>query len=243
MHIMPEKRVRVALGAILLAVASLAAGGSGSQSPTGAGYGSGTYDASGFGGYGTTPYNYDYGGGVGGFAGFGGFGSTPYNYSYGVRTGQPGTASQATGHLYQQVQRASTPQTSEAVQPLYDIVTTETDWSRPRRAARRRRGPSVPRERLLDNNGAIRWPIVAPGGPALADSRRDAEDAVRSVVDEGKKNGHASIRRVIDAKAKLADFARHALPDLKSRNAAGADGLEAFIVELRKTLESMAARY
>ena len=71
----------------------------------------------------------------------------------------------------------------------------------------------------------------------------DAEAAVRSVVAEGKRDGHASIRHVIDAKAKLTAFSRTALPDLKARDAAGADRLEAFVVELGKALESMAARY
>ena len=135
------------------------------------------------------------------------------------------------------------PQVSESFQPLYNIITTETDWSRPRRITRRRRGPNIPRDQLLDDEGKIRWPAVTPDGPAVSDARRDAEAAVRSVVDEGKKDGHASIRHVIEAKSKLTAFSRKALPDLKARDAAGADRLEAFVVELGKTLESMAARY
>ena len=66
---------------------------------------------------------------------------------------------------------------------------------------------------------------------------------MRSVVDEGKKDGHASIRHVISAKAKLTAFSRKALPELKARDSAGADRLEAFVVGLGKTLESMAAHY
>ena len=55
--------------------------------------------------------------------------------------------------------------------------------------------------------------------------------------------GHATIRQVLDAKRKLTDFARRALPIVKSKNAADSDGLERFIVELGKTLQTMAVNY
>jgi hypothetical protein len=235
---MAEKRVGVAIGVLTLAAASLTAAASWGRPQVAVGYGYG-----GFGGYGVTPYNYNYGGGFGGIAGFGGFGSTPYNYSYGIRTGQPGVSSFASRSLYPPVPRFSAPQVSESFQPLYNLITTETDWNRPPRVARRHRGPSIPRERLVDDQGKILWPADAPDGPSVAGTRRVADAAVRAVVDEGKRDGHASIRGVIGAKARLTDYARKALPDLKARDAAGSDALEAFIVELGKTLESMAAGY
>ena len=190
--------------------------------PTGQSW-SRTQSGGGFGGYGTTPYNYNYGGGAGALGGFGGFGSTPYLYShsYGVTTGQPGAASQATGNLYQQLPRPSVPQVSESFQPVYNIITTETDWNRPRRVTRRRRGPNVPREQLLDDQGKILWPAVTPDGPAVSDARRDAEAAVRSVVDEGKRGRScldpACHRREGEAHRLLAATA---LPDLKASDAA-----------------------
>jgi hypothetical protein len=48
---------------------------------------------------------------------------------------------------------------------------------------------------------------------------------------------------VIEAKRKLNAFAREALPVVKMRNAADAAGLERFIVELEKTLETLAINY
>jgi hypothetical protein len=101
----------------------------------------------------------------------------------------------------------------------------------------------LPREQLLDDSGAIRWPVATPGGPSVAEPLRQAEEAVRGVVAQGKQQGRASIRQVIDARTKLASFARVAVPEVKLASAADATRLETFVVELRKTLETMAVRY
>jgi hypothetical protein len=96
---------------------------------------------------------------------------------------------------------------------------------------------------LLDDSGAIRWPVATLNGPSIAEPRRQAEEAVRGVVAEGEKQGHASIRQVIDARKKLIAFARVAVPEVKLSSAADATRLESFVVELRRTLETMAVRY
>ena len=48
---------------------------------------------------------------------------------------------------------------------------------------------------------------------------------------------------MVDAKNKLTAFARAALPIVIARNRADSDGLERFIVELGKTLQTMAVGY
>jgi hypothetical protein len=188
----------------------------------------------GHGAYGPTPYS--------GYSGIGGYGSLPYS-GYGVAQGRLGRTYQATGSLYQQVYRSTAPQTTVALQPVYDIITSTPGWYRARSTVRRRPRPTVPREELLDDKGAILWPAATPRGQTATEPRRQAEEAVRGVVDRGKQYGHASIRQVIDAKKKLTDFARKALPEVKMRNAADAANLERFIVELEKTLETFAVQY
>ena len=48
---------------------------------------------------------------------------------------------------------------------------------------------------------------------------------------------------MIDARNKLTDYARASLTGLKSRNPADAAGLERFIVELQKTMATLAVNY
>ena len=103
--------------------------------------------------------------------------------------------------------------------------------------------PKVPRDQLLDKNGKILWPSSAPGDSLTAGTRRAAEDAVRGVVLAEKTHGNAPVRDVVDAKKKLAAFARQALPIVSARARADSDGLERFIVELEKTLQTMALSY
>ena len=187
-----------------------------------------------FGDYGSSPYS--------GYGTVGGYGYSPYS-GYGVAQGRIGTAYQGAGSLYQQAQRSTSPQTTRLLQPVYDIITSAPGWNRARSAARHRPRPALPREQLLDDEGGIRWPAATPQGPLVAESRRAAEEAVRSVAAEAKKKGHASIRDVIDAKKKLISFARVALPEVKTRNAVDEASLESFIVELGKTLETFAVKY
>jgi hypothetical protein len=101
----------------------------------------------------------------------------------------------------------------------------------------------VPREQLLGGDGTIRWPAATPDDEAVAAARRAAEEAVKGVVREGKNSGHATVRQVVDAKAKLTAFARATLPKVKARNADDASALETFLVELEKTLQTFADRY
>jgi len=172
----------------------------------------------------------------------GGYGCSPYS-GYGVAQGRLGTGYQATSSLYQQAHRSAAPHTTEALQPVYDIVTSASGWSRTRSGARHRPRPTLARDQLLDDHGAIRWPATTPHGQSVTEPRRQAEEAVCGVVAQGKQHGRASIREVIDAKKKLTSFARVALPEVKMTNAADATSLESFIVELGKTLETFAVKY
>jgi hypothetical protein len=101
----------------------------------------------------------------------------------------------------------------------------------------------VPITSLLAGDGAILWPSATPNDASVAAARKAAESAVRTVFEEHAKSGHASVRHVVEAKNKLVDFKRPALRELRVKNAADAAGLEKFVYELGKTLETMAVNY
>ncbi len=204
---------------------------------SGAGSSSNSYGNLGYGGFGTTPYDHEYRS----------YGVSPFSvYGYGVTNGAAGTGNQApSSSPGSSTQASAASQPTVALQPVFDVVNAAPRWDRSshsRRVSARTR-PRVPREQLLGEDGAIRWPSFTPDDPAVAESRRAAEGAVSDVVREGKSAGHASVRQVVDAKAKLTAFTREALPKLKTRSAADARGLESFVVELEKTLQTMADRY
>ena len=93
--------------------------------------------------------------------------------------------------------------------------------------------------RLLGPGGTVRWPSAAPDGPA----RKAAEEAVKSAVAEHDKYGQATIRQVVDARNKLTEYLRESLPAVKEHNRADGDALERFVVELQKTLATLAVNY
>ncbi len=196
-----------------------------------------SYGNLGYGGFGTTPYSYEYGS----------YGASPFSvYGYGVTNGAVSTGYQAasTNPLSSTLESPS-PQTTVALQPVFDVVNgAPRSYRSPHaRSVSARTRPRVPREQLLGDDGTIRWPGAAPDDPAVAEARRAAEGAVKDVVRESKSSGHASVRQVVEAKAKLTAFAREALPKLKTKSAEGASELESFVVELEKTLQTMADRY
>ena len=126
-------------------------------------------------------------------------------------------------------------------QSLINAITSLPGWYGPAAPPTPHAHPhaTMPRAALLSEDGKVLWPSAAPDDPA----RRSADAAVRVVVQETRKYGHASTRQVINARNKLTAFAGKALPALKTRNAADAEGLERFIVELQKTLATMAVNY
>ena len=187
--------------------------------------------------FGATPYNHAYGS----------YGTNPFSVSgYGVTNGAVRNNFQSLGFTPRSsLSVSAAPQTRLALQPVFDVITAAPGWyrsQRPRSVSARTK-PRVPREQLLGDDGTIHWPSASPDDPTVAVARHAAEGAVKEVVRQGKSSGHASVRQVVDAKAKLTSFAREALPKLKTRNAADASGLESFVVELEKTLQTMADRY
>lgn len=208
-----------------------------------------------FGGYGTSPYQY-------GAATYGGYGTSPYEYSYGtyqgdinapyygsgysVANGQVGSGYRAAGRLFQPPPTPSLgPQTTVALQPLYNKITSLPGfYGSPRKVMPRTRMlPKIPRDQLLNKDGKILWPSAAPDDSTTSGTRRAAEEAVRGVVSAEKAHGSALVRDVVDAKKKLTAFAREALPIVSARDRADSEGLERFIVELEKTLQTMAVSY
>lgn len=137
-------------------------------------------------------------------------------------------------------------QTVTDYQSLINAITMIPGWYGPPAHAHTpavRPRPAVPRESLLTADGTILWPPATPNDPGAAPYRRAAEATVRAVVREHAAYGHADNRRVADARNQLTAFAGHALPALKARDPAAADGLERFIVELQKTLATLALNY
>jgi hypothetical protein len=166
-------------------------------------------------------------------------------YGYNIGTGYQGAGYQAGGNLYSRGVYAQGPQTYNNLQGLAGLIMQVPGWNgttghvRPRP----RPVPTMPREQLLSDDGKILWPSATPDDAVTGGTRRAAEEAVRNVLAASGASGHAPVKRVIAAKNALTDFARKALPIVKTKNAADAEGLERFIVELGKTLQTMAVGY
>jgi hypothetical protein len=173
-------------------------------------------------------------------------------YGYGLRNGQVGAGYMAgyqlsprSGYGY----GARGAGTVTDYQSLINAITQIPGWYGPTSGGHRpaqpqpRPRPTVARSSLLADDGTILWPSATPNDASVAETKRSAEAATRAAVRDQKAYGHASIREVVDARNKLKAFAGRALPALKARNAADADGLERFIVELQKTLATLAENY
>ncbi|MFI5458730.1 MAG: hypothetical protein ACHRXM_25150 [Isosphaerales bacterium] len=204
------------------------------------------YESTSYGGFGGAAVGWDLGSNpfsTAGYGSVGGFGSSPYGY--GIGSGRIGSAYQSAGQFCNQAYQAATPQTTLALQPLYDVITSVPGWSRQAHRARRRihSQPSTPRARQFDDNGKIAWPSTIPHDPAAARLRRTAEEAVTAVVHESKSTGHASVRPVIDAKNKLSAFERKVLPEVKTKNAAAGAALEGFFFNLDRALDALTYTY
>ena len=167
--------------------------------------------------------------------------SAPYGYQ--IHNGRNGPSHQAAYGLNQQAYRTAAPLTVTNYQPLINAITSIPGWYRPVGhgpvSPVERPKPLMARAELLGADGTIRWPSAAPAGT----SRKAAEDAVKSVVEEHDKYGQAIIRKVVEARNKLTEYARESLTGLRARNPADAAGLERFIVELQKTLATLAVNY
>jgi hypothetical protein len=172
-----------------------------------------------------------------------GYSSVPYGYR--INDGRVGPGYQAAYRLNPRPYYGAAPQTVTDYQSLINAITSIPGWYGPPAHPDHpvRPQPSVPRTELLNDDGTIRWPGATPNDATAARARQAAEEAVRGVVQESRTYGHASTRHVADARNKLTAFARQTLPALKARNAADADDLERFIVELKKTLATLALNY
>jgi hypothetical protein len=187
-----------------------------------------------------------------GYGSLGGYGAVP-SYGYSVGTGQVGSGYRSASGLYLNSYQAARPQTTIALQPLYNAITSVPGWygpphrvrhrSRARAQAQAQPQPSIPLTRLFDDDGKILWPSTIPSGPETAELRQAAEAAVRTVVRESKLTGHASIRPVIDAKNKLTAFEQKALPEVKAKNATDAAALQTFFHNLDRALDAMTYVY
>lgn len=179
--------------------------------------------------------------GVGGGS-YGGLGASSfYGSGYGIGSGQVGTGYRAANQFSRPPLLNTASRTTTNYGPLFNAITSIPGWNATSRGPRPRPypRPTVPRDQLLSDNGKILWPTAAPDTP----TRHAADDAVQAVVREARDANQAAIRRVIDARNKLTAYARESLSSVKARNAADADGLERFIVELQKTLQTMALNY
>jgi len=211
------------------------------------GLGGGGVNAGGIGGIGGIGYgglgNYGLGGpgvgygGLGGLGGgYGGFG----NYGYGINNGRIGNGYNA-GFGYNGIN--TRPQTVTNYQPLVGAITSIPGWYGHPTHTHHPTRPTVARDKLLGNDGTILWPEEFPNDPAAEAARKAADESVKAVVNEHDKYGSANVRGVVEARAKLNEVAAKALPELKAKDAPAAADLERFIVELRKTLTTLAVNY
>lgn len=186
---------------------------------------------------------------LGAGVGYGGisFGGGPPS-GYGIISGQVGSVYQSTGNLYRQAYRVARPQTTVALQPLYSAITSLPGWSgtsgggyrRVRHVRPRSLDPPIPH---YDRNGNILWPGIIQDDPTSTALRREANEAFRAAFRESKSTGHASIRPVIAAKNKLSAYERKILPAIKGRSVPDGDALEAFFVDLDRSLDVMNSYY
>jgi hypothetical protein len=166
------------------------------------------------------------------------------SYGYQINNGRLGPGYQAAYGLRQGSVRPSAPLTVTNFQPLISAITQVPGWYGTPSGSRRmshveRPQPTVPYNDLLGPGGKILWPSTAPDVPA----RKTAEDAVKLAVEERDKYGQATVRQVADARNKLEKYLYETLPGVKTRNRADGDGLEKFVIELRKTLATLAVNY
>jgi hypothetical protein len=182
-----------------------------------------------------------------------GFGTSTYgvvglnpSLGYGIRTGQIGAGyGYGTGYgFYQPNYYVPPARTTIALQPLYSAITSLPGWDGPtghvpRRVVHRR--PVEPPIPTLDRDGNILWPSTIHDDPSSTALRKEAEAAVHAVVRESQSTRHASIRPVIDAKAKLSAYERKILPGIKGKNITDGDNLERFFVDLNRSLDAMNA--
>lgn len=194
----------------------------------------------GFGGIGTGGFGVP---GVGG-VGYGGLGNLGYgglgNYGYGINNGRIGNGYRS-GYGYNGINNA--PQTTLNFQPLVGAITSIPGWYGHPTHVHHPDRPTVARDKLLGADGTILWPEETPNDPAAEAARKAADEAVKAVVNEHDKYGSANVRDVVEARAKLNDVGAKTLPGLKAKSAPAAEDLERFIVELRKTLATLAVNY
>jgi hypothetical protein len=164
------------------------------------------------------PYGYQIGNGRIGPGYAAGYGMSPRGYGYGSGT--------VTDY-----------------QSLMNVITQIPGWygtgptHRPHTP--RRPKPTVPRSSILADDGKILWPSATPDYPA----RKEVDDAVHAAVRDEKAYGHAPVRKVVEARTKLSEFARRAVPNLKAQNPTDGLSLEHFVFELQETLATLAEHY
>ena len=178
-----------------------------------------------------------------------GSGAVAYpSLGYGIRTGQVGAGYGSAYGIYRPSYAVPRAQTTIALQPLYSAITSLPGWNGttgrvPRRIHHVRRRSLDPPYPRYDRNGNILWPRTIHDDATSTPLRREAEDAFLAAFRESKSTGHASIRPVIAAKDKLSAYERKVLPAVKGQSVSDGDALEAFFVDLNRSLDLMNAYF
>jgi hypothetical protein len=97
----------------------------------------------------------------------------------------------------------------------------------------------IPRDKLITDDGHVRWPAAAPSGTDFKASREAADSAVQACVQEFLNSGTVSIRSLVEARNKLALFASPALEKFRSDSPADAIGFEVFLQSLDAALNGL----
>jgi hypothetical protein len=224
------------LAALALGV-TLASGGQ-ARAQWGGGYGFGA--------------GYGYGGWGGGYGAFGNMGMSLYDQAavkeqyfmmgaarYNLDNAAAEQAYQSANLMQQQAintalenQRLS----YQLAKDKYDVSTRVAASVQEARAA----APKVPIDSLINSEGQVLWPDYAPSGGAHGERRARLDAAIRIAYDQTRKNGHAGVGEVVEARRLLQAYGNPALKLLAARSDKRARaGMVEFLNALDAALDGM----
>lgn len=204
-----------ALAALALALALAGPGAAHAQWGGGYGFGAG----------------YGFGGWGGGGWGFGDIGMSPYDQAmvkeqfyannaarFNLQNAQAEQAFQSANLMRQQALNTAL----ENQRLAYQIAKDRYDIRGRQASASQAAAPAIPLDSLIDDDGQVLWPDYAPSGGAHAERRQRADAAIKVAYLGYKKDGHAGVNEVVDARRRLHAYGQPALDLLGTRGDARA---------------------
>lgn len=222
------------------------------------GYGYGNFGGYGFGGYGGVGGGYgigDFGyvggtlgNGINGYNGYGSYGVTAYdqammqneqyslaNSRYNMQTAQANQAYAEADYYRQKALQASidNQNLTSGLRQTYGIKSSQPRYHHapvPANAA------PVDLNSVIGENGAIRWPSIAPQN----DARHLADEAIGQVASKFRNGKTPDVQSVNDARDALYAYGRPALASIRRVHASKAAEMKDFLNNLDRGLDKMA---